>query len=82
MVWQSLFVPYGVTEFLDNGGGADVDPLKSIGATVAGFNPDSQRYFDIHHNKNDVFENVSERELKLGAANMAALIYLVSKYGL
>ena len=82
MLWQPLFVPYGISEFLDSGGGADVDPLKSIGATVAGFNPDSQRYFDIHHNKNDVFENVSERELKLGAANMAALIYLVSEYGL
>ena len=82
MLWQPLFVPYGITEFLNYGGGVDIDPLKSIGATVAGLNPDSQRYFDIHHNRNDVFENVSERELKLGAANMAALIYLVSEYGL
>ena len=82
MTWQPLFVPYGVTEFLSNGGGVDIDPLKTIGTTVAGFNPDSQRYFDIHHNARDVFENVSERELKLGAANMAALIYLVSEYGL
>lgn len=82
MHWLPLFVPYGITEFLDNGGGVDIDPLKSIGTSVAGLNPDSQRYFDIHHNVNDVFENVSERELKLGAANMAALIYLVSEYGL
>ncbi|MEO6681814.1 MAG: M20/M25/M40 family metallo-hydrolase, partial [Ginsengibacter sp.] len=82
MQWQPLFVPYGVTEFLPHGGGVDIDPLKSIGTTVAGFNPDNQRYFDIHHNANDVFEMVSERELKLGAANMVALIYLVSKYGL
>jgi hypothetical protein len=82
MTWLPLFVPYGITEFLDNGGGVDIDPLKSIGASVAGLNPDSQRYFDIHHNVNDVFENVSERELRLGAANMAALIYLVSEFGL
>lgn len=82
MLWQPLFVPYGVTEFLSHGGGVDIDPLKTIGTTVAGFNPDSQRYFDIHHNARDVFENVSERELKLGAANIAALIYLVSEYGL
>ena len=82
MTWQPLFMPYGITEFLNTGGGVDIDPLKTIGTTVAGFNPDSQRYFDIHHNARDVFENVSERELKLGAANMAALIYLVSEYGL
>lgn len=80
--WNSLFFPYGVYEFYDGGGGADVGPLKSIGATVAGLMPDSQRYFDIHHAATDVFENVSERELKLGAGVMAALIYLVSEYGL
>ncbi len=44
--------------------------------------PDSQRYFDIHHTKNDVFENVNKRELELGAVDMAALLYLVDKYGL
>ena len=80
--WLPLFVPYGISEFLEGSEGADVGPLKQIGTTVASLNPDSQRYFDIHHNSSDVFENVSERELKLGAANMAALIYLVSEYGL
>ena len=80
--WLPLFVPYGINEFLKGSEGADVGPLKQIGTTVASLNPDSQRYFDIHHNLNDVFENVSERELKLGAANIAALIYLVSEYGL
>jgi carboxypeptidase Q len=29
-----------------------------------------------------VFENVNKRELELGAISMAALIYLVDKYGL
>jgi hypothetical protein len=49
---------------------------------VAGLRPDSQRYFDIHHAATDVFEGVSRRELHLGAFNMAALVYLVDKYGL
>jgi hypothetical protein len=49
---------------------------------VAGLDPDPQRYFDVHHARSDVFENVNIRELKLGAVNMAALIYLVDKYGL
>lgn len=81
-VWKPLFYPYGVYEFYRGGGGADIGPLKKIGATVAGLMPDSQRYFDIHHATTDVFENVSERELKLGGGVMAALIYLVSEYGI
>jgi hypothetical protein len=80
--WKNLFYPYGVYEFAVGGGGADIGPLKTIGAALAGLSPDSQRYFDIHHAATDVFENVSERELKLGAANMASLIWLVSEYGL
>ena len=80
--WKDLFYPYGVYEFAVGGGGSDIGPLKTIGAALAGLSTDSQRYFDIHHAVTDVFENVSERELKLGAANMAALIWLVSEYGL
>ena len=80
--WEPLFRPYGIDAFTPDGGGADVNPLKSIGAVVASLNPDSQRYFDIHHNANDNFDQVSERELLLGAANMAAILYLISEYGL
>jgi hypothetical protein len=79
--WKNLFYPYGVYDFSAGGGGSDIGPLKTIGAALAGLSPDSQRYFDIHHAATDVFENVSERELNLGAANMAALIWLVSAYG-
>ena len=52
-----------------------------LGATVGELLPDTQRYFDIHHSRADVLENVNKRELELGAVNMAALIYLVDKYG-
>lgn len=80
--WKDLFYPYGVYDFSNGSGGSDIGPLKTIGAALAGLRPDSQRYFDIHHTATDVFENVSERELKLGAANMAALIYLISEHGI
>ncbi len=80
--WKNLFYPYGVYDFSAGGGGSDIAPLKAIGTALVGLSPDSQRYFDIHHAATDVFENVSERELNLGAANMAALIWLVSEYGL
>lgn len=81
--WASLFTPYGVMELTAGGGGADIGPLgRTFGTPMAGLVPDSQRYFDIHHARSDVFENVNKRELELGAVNMAALIYLVDKYGL
>ena len=81
--WQPLLAPYGASELSRGGGGADIGPLnRTQGTAVAGLQPDSQRYFDVHHAKNDVFENVNKRELQLGAVNMAALIYLVDKYGL
>jgi len=83
MSWRELIAPYGCSEFSKGGGGADVGPLnRDLGTAIAGLSPDSQRYFDIHHARNDVFENVNKRELELGAVNMAALIYLVDKYGL
>ena len=82
--WKPLIAPYGCSEFNRGGGGADIGPLRRAFPTtaLAGLSPDSQRYFDIHHARNDVFENVNKRELELGAVNMAALIYLIDKYGL
>lgn len=81
--WLSVLKPYGVYEFAKGGGGADVNPLgPQVGAIVGELRPDSQRYFDYHHARGDVLENVNKRELELGAINMAALVYLVDKYGL
>jgi hypothetical protein len=80
--WKSLFYNYGVYDFSSGGGGSDIGPLKEIGAALAGLSPDSERYFDVHHAATDTFEAVSRRELHLGAVNMAALIYLVDRYGL
>jgi hypothetical protein len=81
--WRPLIAPYGCTEFNRGGGGADIGPLaRTFKTATAGYGPDSQRYFDIHHARNDVFESVNKRELELGAVNMAALIYLVDKYGM
>lgn len=81
--WKELLAPYGGSELTRDGGGADIGPLnRTFGTPVAELTPDSQRYFDLHHSRNDVFENVNKRELELGAVNMAALIYLIDKYGL
>ena len=80
--WLKLLQPYGVYEFNKGGGGSDVSPMEPVlGSIVGELRPDSQRYFDIHHSRADVLENVNKREMELGAVNMAALVYLVDKYG-
>jgi hypothetical protein len=48
----------------------------------AGLKPDSQRYFDYHHAANDTFEAINKRELQLGAATMASLMYLMDQNGI
>jgi len=60
-------------------GGVDIGPLKKQFEAIAlfGFIPDSQRYFDFHHAPSDVFENVNKRELELGCAGVASLLYFI-----
>ncbi len=80
--WEYLLKPYGLHEIAKGGSGADIGPLKAPGISLIGYRPDSQRYFDVHHAKTDVFEAVNKRELELGAASIAALVYLIDHYGL
>jgi len=80
--WESLLEPYKLHIFKKGWGGVDIGPLKSQNVPLIGLRPDDQRYFDHHHSDTDVFENVHQRELELGSASFAAMIYLVDKYGL
>ncbi len=63
------------------GSGVDVSRINNIIAKI-GYIPDSQRYMDVHHSANDVFEEVHPRELELGSAAIAVLAYLMSEEGL
>jgi len=80
--FRKLFMPYNVYDFEHDEGGADISPLEKQHVPMAGLRPDSQRYFDIHHTNNDVFEAVNHRELKLGAVALTQFVYLMSEYGL
>jgi hypothetical protein len=80
--WLKLFEPYGIHYFQAGRGATDVAPLLAHGATIAGLHTDTQRYFDIHHTTEDSIDKVNRRELELGAAAMAALVYLVDQHGL
>lgn len=79
--WRPLFAPYLTDHFVRGGSGADIGPLKTPDMVLAGLRPDSQRYFDHHHSENDTFEHINKRELELGAAAMAALVYLMDRNG-
>ncbi len=77
--YRTLLAPYGLHEIERGGGGVDIGPLAPQGTVLVGFKPDAQRYFEYHHASNDTFETVNQRELELGAASMASLIYLLDK---
>jgi len=79
--WKPLFKPYLIHYFEKGGSGSDVGHLKGNADVLAGLEPDSQRYFDYHHTSIDTFDAVDKRELELGAATMASLVYLFDKYG-
>ncbi len=74
-----ILKPYDLHVFEKGYGGVDIGPLKRQFDSIPlfGFIPDSQRYFDVHHSPNDVFENVNKRELELGCAAIASLLYLI-----
>lgn len=79
----NYFPPYTIHDISAGGGGADIGPLnKAVATPLAGLRPDSQRYFDYHHSPADVFSAVNRRELELGTASIATLIYLVDQSGL
>ncbi len=79
--WAELLRPYQLWNLQKAGGGADIGPLRDQGTLLIGLLPDSQKYFIYHHTEADVFEAVDKRELELGAAGMAALVYLLDQEG-
>jgi carboxypeptidase Q len=78
--WKKLLAPYGLHDLDKGGSGADISPLKGEDVTLVGYRPDSQRYFDYHHTSRDTFDKVNKRELELGSASMASIVYLMDKY--
>ncbi len=80
--WESYFEPYLIHLFVKGGSGADIAPLKTSDNVLAGLRPDSQRYFDFHHAANDTFDAINKRELELGAATMASMVFLIDHFKL
>jgi len=79
--YEGLFRPYNLYDFREGYGGVDISPMEGDGPVLIGLLVDPQRYFSIHHSDADVFEQVDKRELELGAASMAGLLYLIDRFG-
>ena len=73
---------YGIYKISKGYGGVDIAPLKKFGIPLIGLTTNSQRYFEYHHSANDTVENVSRREMQLGTAAIASLVYLIDKNGI
>jgi hypothetical protein len=79
--FKKLLYDFQLFKFDKGYSGVDIGPLMDeypnmlqLGMTI-----NSQRYFDYHHAETDVFESVNKRELELGAAAMATMVYLLDK---
>jgi len=79
--FKNLLSNFELYRFNKGFGGVDIRPLKEFYPDMIqlGLNPNPQVYFNYHHTNNDVFENVNKRELELGAAAMATMVYLMDK---
>lgn len=79
--WEYLFKAIGMYWIRPGGGGVDIAPLAKQGTLLIGLQPDSQRYFDVHHSGRDVLDAVNPRELELGAIAMAVFAYVLAQEG-
>jgi carboxypeptidase Q len=80
--FKPLLETYGIHYIRKGGSGVDINPLKEFGVPLMGYRTDSQRYMDLHHSAFDTFDKVHIRELQLGSGCMAAMIYLIDRYGI
>jgi hypothetical protein len=80
--WKNLFLPYGVYNFEQGGSGVDIYYLKGLGFPRLSLTSESQRYFDYQHSEADTFDKVNKREMQMGSASIASLVYLLDIYGI
>ena len=56
--WLPILENAGIKWIKAGGSGADISQIKNAKALI-GYVPDDQRYFDLHHSNNDVFEEIN-----------------------
>jgi len=76
----TLLAPIGAGNITNGGGGADIDPLRSLGVPVAGLSvaEGSQQYFWFHHTEADTFDKMDLGQMQKCVATMAVMSYCVA----
>jgi hypothetical protein len=80
--WSNWFKPYKVDNIALQQRGVDLVPMKGLATALISLDCDDSRLFDIHHSALDTYDKINPREVAMGAAAMAAMVALISKYGL
>lgn len=71
---------YGIYTIIRGFSGVDINKLKEYNVPLIGLLNNNQRYFDYQHAESDTFDKVNRREMQLGTASIAGLVYLIDKY--
>lgn len=79
---SEYFKQYDIYNSSTGHAGVDIAPLEEFGIPLIGLKVNSQQYFEYHHSANDTPDKIHRRELQLGTAAIAGLVYLIDKYGI
>lgn len=80
--WRELFAPYKTSDIQPQQRGVDLIPMKEQAKALISLDCDDSRLFYIHHSALDTYDKINPREVAMGAGAMAAMVALISKYGL
>ncbi len=68
-----LLAPVHANNITEGGGGADIGPLKTHGAIMAGLEVQGDRYFWYHHTEGDTVDKLKQHEVNDCVYTMAVL---------
>jgi carboxypeptidase Q len=74
----ALLRDLGASTIEENGGGADISPMKPAGVTQASIEVANRTYFDYHHTAADTLDKVRPEDLAAMAAATAVFAYVVA----
>jgi carboxypeptidase Q len=69
----------GADRIRAGGGGADIGPLAKEGVPVMSHDPETGRYWEIHHTPADTVDKVDPEKLARNVAAVAAMVYMLAE---
>jgi len=75
---SSLLGSIGATKVVGDGGGADIDPMKSFGVPTMSPHVANEHYFWYHHARSDRMTALNADDMDALSASLAAFMYVVA----